>query len=148
MEGGNSLIYCVECGHAFYAEDADNVSYATSSVACPECGRSNFCEDVEMDGFSVESIFDDAVEDTDEIYIEGYMSKDLEYDGENKNEKQKQRRIGIAKQKRSIPRIPMFESRKAIAEILMSEQDNMDEATKRELEELYKDEYADEEYEQ
>lgn len=144
----DSLIYCVECGHTFYASDADNVSLATSSVSCPECGRSNYCESLDMDGFSVESVFDDGIEETDEIYMEDYLSDDLEYDGENRFDVKKQKRIGVAKQKRSMPRMPMFETRKALAEMLVSEKDNMDASTRRELEELLNDEYADEVYEQ
>lgn len=109
-------IVCVECGNVFYLDDADDVSYTTSSVRCPECGRYNFCDTVDMEGFEIEPFDpDDSLVDTDEIYTEDYLSDDLEYDGENKYSKSKQKRIGVAKRKNSMPVMPVFEYRKAVA---------------------------------
>lgn len=142
----DDLIMCVECGTMFSVDDADNVSPSTSSVACPECGRHNYCDSIDMGGYHVDSVFDDGLEETDEIYTEGYLSDDLEYDGENRFEKKKQTRIGVAKQKRSMPRMPFYETRKTIASLLASSDENTLSASQRkEMESLIRDDYDNEE---
>jgi hypothetical protein len=99
-----------------------------------------------MGGYHVDSVFDDGLEETDEIYTEGYLSDDLEYDGENRFEKKKQTRIGVAKQKRSMPRMPFYETRKTIASLLASSDENTLSASQRkEMESLIRDDYDNEE---
>lgn len=145
----DDMIICVECGTLFSVDDADNVSTSTSSVACPECGRHNYCDSIDMSGYHVDSIFDDDLEETDEIYTENYLSDDLEYDGENRFEKKKQTRIGVAKQKRSMPRMPFYETRKTIASLLASPDVTLNASQRKEMEFLVKDEIEDdEEFEQ
>lgn len=110
-------IQCVECGAFFSVEDADIVSTISSAIRCPECGRCNYCPEIEDNSLTVESFeADDGLDDTDEIYMENYLSSDLEYDGENKLDAPTQKRIGVAKRKRSISAQPMFEYRKIIAQ--------------------------------
>lgn len=116
----NDRIVCVECGREFSIEDSDYVSVSTSSVQCPECGRNNYCGAVECDGFEVEDFEEDPdiCDDTDEIYIEGYLSSDLVLDSENKKTSSKYKKMGVAKRKRTVIRTPVFEYRKAIAKSL------------------------------
>lgn len=114
MNKDNDII-CVECGTSFGVDDADDISYATGSIKCPFCGRYNYEECTANDGFTVESFDpDESCEDTDELYTENYFSDDLEYDGENKYETHKYKKIGVAKRKNSMPKMPTYEYRKAI----------------------------------
>lgn len=108
------LIQCVECGLAFELDDAEVVSYATSAVRCPECGRCNYCAMIEPEGIHIQD--EEDTDETDEIFMEDYLSADLEYDGENRFEVATQKRIGVAKRTDRIPSQPVFEYRKVIAQ--------------------------------
>jgi DNA-directed RNA polymerase subunit RPC12/RpoP len=108
------FIQCVECGYSFDLDDAEIVSYATSAVRCPECGRCNFCSAIEQDGIHVQD--EEDIDETDEIFMEDYLSDDLEYDGANKLDYAKQKRIGVAKRTGKVPSQPVFEYRRIIAQ--------------------------------
>ena len=144
------FIVCVECGTTFNPEEADYVSYSTASVQCPECGRLNFCKSVELEGFEVEDleVDPDITDETDEIYIEGYLSNDLVLDSANKNKKSQFKKIGVAKRKRVVPKMPMFEYRKAIARSLPLDINSSKYRTKTEEEEFMEDEFTEEDAEQ
>ena len=108
-------IICVECGTCFTIDDADDISYSTGSVKCPECGRYNYEEQIAEHDFQIEDFeMDESMVDTDEIYTENYFSDDLEYDGENKYDKHKYKKIGVAKAKNTIPIPPTYEHRQKI----------------------------------
>lgn len=112
-------IQCVECGEFFSVEDADVVSVSASAVRCPECGRCNYCDIIEDDGIRVESFdADGGLEETDEPYMEGYLSDDLVYDGKNRLDASKYKKIGVAKRKREVPSQPLLEYRKVLAQNL------------------------------
>lgn len=109
----NEVVSCVECGLAFKVDEASDISVATASIQCPECGRWNYCESVEVESLDI-NVYDpeEIEEDTEEYYIEGYLSDDLVYKGKDKDPSL--RKIGVASRVPYIPKKPVFEHRKAL----------------------------------
>lgn len=146
----NQCIVCVQCGRSFTVEESDYISSSTASIQCPECGRLNFCSAVELDGLVIEDleVDPDATDETDEIYIEGYLSNDLVLDSQNKDHQSEFKKIGVAKRKRVVPKMPMFQYRRAIAKSLPLDINRGGYRTKTEEEEFMEDDFTIEDAEQ
>lgn len=146
----NQYIICVQCGCSFTVEESDYISSSTASIQCPECGRLNFCSAVELDGLVIEDleVDPDATDETDEIYIEGYLSNDLVLDSQNKDDQSEFKKIGVAKRKRVVPKMPMFQYRRAIAKSLPLDINRGGYRTKTEEEEFMEDDFTIEDAEQ
>ena len=130
-------VICVECGTCFSVDDADDISYSTGSIKCPECGRYNYQEQVAEYDFAMDEFdMDESLVDTDEIYTENYFSKDLEYDGENKYESHKYKKIGVAKSKNTIPIPPVYEYRQKINQY-RNKEDNIDPKLKKDIDDFF-----------